>query len=58
MAGSGSNATHERGRRAGANAPPTPLQRLRTLPAMEKRLERAGITLKAKRKTVRLQQRD
>lgn len=42
MAGSGSP-THERGARAGRNAPPTPKQRTEWPKALEARLKAAGV---------------
>ena len=46
--GSGSGPTREQGKRAGANAPATPLHRLRWPNAMESRLKAAGIQTKPK----------
>ncbi|MEK0325490.1 MAG: hypothetical protein QQN63_07280 [Nitrosopumilus sp.] len=46
---SGSGASHEKGKRAGAHAKPTPCSRLRWPKAMEARLRRAGIKTQVKR---------
>lgn len=40
--------TRMQGRRAGANAPPTPCRRLTWPPALKTRLEKAGIETKPK----------
>jgi hypothetical protein len=45
MASKGSN-TREKGRRAGANAPPTPKKRLGWPKALEARLKAAGVKTK------------
>lgn len=45
MASKSSN-TREKGRRAGASAPPTPCHRLQWPPALETRLKQAGIKTK------------
>ncbi len=49
MASKGSN-TREKGRRAGANAPPTPSHRLEWPKALEARLKKAGIPTAPKHK--------
>jgi hypothetical protein len=43
------SATREKGRRAGASAPPTPCSRLRWPKAMEARLKQAGIKTEPRR---------
>lgn len=50
MASGKNSKTRERGRRAGANAPPTPVHRLRWPKALESRLKKAGIRTEPKKK--------
>jgi hypothetical protein len=45
----GSGGSREKGRRAGANAPPTPCKRLGWPSALKLRLHKAGIETKPKR---------
>jgi hypothetical protein len=44
MAGKSGSNTHERGKRAGASAPPTPKQRTEWPQALAARLKKAGIS--------------